>query len=105
MADDLKELIPVLLDRTIDGKLIWEPLAGTTLVTRVGEAGVELSRERPSVYLTIRDEQGRRLDGTSDRELNDPIDKMLLKLYDVARRRALKVDEKIETLRADLERL
>ncbi len=105
MADDLKELIPVLLDRINQGKVLWEALSGSSLVTHVGKTGIELSRERAITTLTVRDEEGRRLDTMSDSELSGSFSTLLNALYDLARRKALRVDETLETLKAELERL
>ena len=95
MADDfLKELIPVLLDRTNQGKVLWEALSGSSLVTHVGKTGIELSRERVITTLTVRDEEVlRRLETMSDSELSGSFSTLLNALYDLARRKALRVDE------------
>jgi hypothetical protein len=53
----------------------------------------------------VRDEEGRRLDTMSDTELSGSFSKLLNTLYDLARRKALRVDETLETLKAELERL
>jgi len=105
MADDLKELVPVLVDRTNQGKVQWEALTGSTLVAHVGKTVIELSRERELTTLIVRDDQGRRLEDVSENELDSMFDKLLNKLYDLARRQALRVNETLEALKSDLERL
>jgi hypothetical protein len=106
MTTTLEALIPSLLDKTTAGKLTWDVLSGPSFITRLGSAAIEITIDKTNdTILVLRDEQGRALERTSYSELQTPADKVLERLYNMVRRRALKVDEVLQSVKSDLDKL
>jgi hypothetical protein len=104
----LEELIPRILDRTLEDKLTWEPLTNDSVIARIEDASLELyagTSRGGGVRLTLRDDQGRVLESLSWEELPSPADGQLTELWQVARRKALQIDKVLSKLRDKLDRL
>ena len=101
---DPNHLVTVVLEKTMAGKLNWEETADqTAFIASVG-GNTTLKIEQGHNWddpdtLSLIDEKGKVL-----WEVDDP-QPMIEKLYKLARRIALKVDEKVEAILESLQKL
>lgn len=101
---DPTRLVSTVLDKTKAGKLKWEETAGaSTFIASVGgNATLEIQRSRdwnaPDT-LSLLDENGKLLWAITDPQT------LIVELFELARRIALKVDEKVEAFLETLQKL
>jgi hypothetical protein len=93
---NLTDLLPVLLQKTQEGKVRWEQLATESFLASVGDASFEVAKVKGVTQLSLRNTEGQRLEAVTWNLLRDPADKLLNQLYDEARRGALGVPQAIE---------
>ena len=102
---DHNRLVTVVLEKTRDGKLNWEETADQTafIASVGGNTTLKIERGRDwngfNDTLSLIDEKGIVL-----WEVDDP-QPMIEELYKLARRIALKVDEKVEAIMESLQKL
>lgn len=103
----LEELIPSILGKTNNGKLDWQALSENMMIVKAGENRViGIKREArsgvPIVQLSILDDEGNTLDsltvGRSDTRYSN-----LANLFDMARKRSLKIDAALEDVKRFLD--
>jgi hypothetical protein len=103
---NLIELIPILLQKTEEGKLEWDSLSNESFVARLGENAVEVGYNRQgAARLSLLDVTGRTLETALWSEIPSPWDQQLTKLLGIARRKALRVDETLADVKGFLDRL
>ena len=101
----LTDLIPILLQKTEEGKIDWEQLSTTSYFARFGDLTVESSSSKGDTFVALRNEEGTILEGASYGGTQPPIDGFIKRLFDSAKRRALKIDDAINILKDSLEKL
>ena len=103
----LKDTIPSLLAKTQEKKIEWEDIGGGgSFIARFGNLSLELRKTRDDVpILSLLDENGRRIETVDWSLLERPLDQQLEALYEQARRKALRVEDKIIDLRNKLDEL
>ncbi len=116
-AKQLVQLATKLTELTQQGKVVWEETAQETeFLTALPAYGVRISHEivgqnwGDDVFdyrLTILDEKGRVLETITDRKIYDDTYKsdLLSGLYELARRSALNVDDRLIDLLSGLQKL
>jgi hypothetical protein len=100
------DLIPILLEKSREDKINWEPLSSGSIVARFDEFSVELTDSpRGHVRIIIRDNEGRLLESTRWEELGKPYDDALNDLHALARRQALQIDKALDAIKSKLDKL
>jgi hypothetical protein len=98
------ELVNTILARTREGKLTCEELSLTGFMARVGQTIIIVDRSPGSqITLHVTDETGKLIELIN----NEPFtaDEILIEIYELARRQALKVDETLSELKRKLDAL
>jgi hypothetical protein len=102
------ELIPIALQKTKEGKLEWEALSrGGSFVARLGDnSSIEVGYTRDEEErFALLDSSGRILESTRWGEIGSPYDDHLRELTNLARRKALRVDETLKDAKGFLSKL
>lgn len=101
----LNELVPVLLQKSREGKIPWEQLSPTSYYVRMNDLIVEVTKvQGGNTSLRLRNESSI-IESTSYSDAPAPIDNMIVELYDIARRKGLRIDEAITSLKDALDGL
>ena len=103
---ELEHLLPQLIEKTEQNKLKWEPFANDRY-------GANLDNLRLVIWETVargpemllNDNEGHELSRLSRTLLPADAGQQLQDLFDMARRKALRVDEALSTLKDKLDRL
>jgi hypothetical protein len=102
----LAELIPGVLEKTAQGKLQWEELSSGSYITRVGSLSLELGDVRSvGVRIALLDDRSRVLESATYQTLSNPFDEHLMQLFQLVRRKALGVDQALDSLKSVLDKL
>jgi hypothetical protein len=102
----LVDLIPALLQKTKEGRLEWEDISGGSFVARLGENSVETSYDRDGdPKISLLDSNGRKLDTVLWGNIGSPFDDQLSELTAIARRRALRIDDTLKSVKGFLDNL
>jgi hypothetical protein len=99
----LVELIPALLEKSIEGKIDWEQLSSTSFIASIGELVVEVSKVSDTVVRLRRDSLV--IESVAYTTTRAPTDGMIVQLYEIARRKGLRVDETLNSLKNALDSL
>lgn len=104
----LSELVPTLTEKTRQGRLEWTDGGDRSFITNVNNVYVRVSYDNRSQSidhrLSVLDDSGNIIESlTPSRDTLDG--DRLEELYDAARRKALRVDEALDTLKQALSRL
>jgi hypothetical protein len=98
---DLKDLLPQILEKSESRALDWESFDPESFKSIVGPFQVIVRYKtytggsKPDAMLFLYDNEGKILDSLS-REQGEPLYVDIWHLYQLARRRALRVDEKLD---------
>ena len=115
--EKIAHLIDVLLEKTVQGKVSWESTANNdTFATALGLYGISISRyvSRPVIYtveereifiLTFLDKNGELFDSRVDDSSSFNDYNRLKELFTLARRSANNVDESLDNLLQELQRI
>lgn len=103
----LEEMIPSILAKTNEGKLDWQALSENMMIVTAGNNRViGIKRETRSgaqiAQLSILDDDGNTLDSVTVGR-TDPRYSTLAKLFDMARKRSLKIDAALEDVKKFLD--
>lgn len=103
----LADLVPSILQKTLERKLEWEDLSTGSFIARLGEHSLEVSQLKGdnSTRLALLDSNGRVLESISWTLLSAPTDKQLIELYQGARRQALRIDTALDDIAKNLKNL
>jgi len=102
----LVDLIPALLQKTKEGKIEWDSISTESFIARLGENSAEVGYSRQgTAKLSLLDSAGRMLETVNWTELSPPFDKQLDELVEIARRKALRIDETVKDVKGFLDRL
>ncbi len=107
---DYEPIIRKLLEKSEEGRLAWEKRNWPFVCTIDGQYTFEVARDGDTYSLTMKDSMGEDIFSVSREQevvYREPKDKellgMLRDLYELARRKALNVDEKLATVSALLD--
>lgn len=103
MAADprLLAILSELLAKTKADQVSWEPtVASNEFLTAFPEHSVKVQYQGGSYYLIVNDKAGRRLVSLTGQTAG--AEQLLPELYDLARRKALKIDENLDSLLSQL---
>jgi hypothetical protein len=103
---DLTDLIPILLQKTMEGKIEWDDISSGSYIARLGENSAEVAHDREGgAKLSLLDTNGRTLETVTWSKLSSPFDEQLNELMGIARRKALRIDETVRDVKGFLDRL
>ena len=105
----ITHLISLLHAKTMERRLVWETDSDNGIWVRIGASLIdvtynEVSRGASSYVVSIRNEQGTIVDQDTVSNENPLFDRLHL-LFSTARRAALKVDETLDAIMSQLEKL
>jgi hypothetical protein len=100
---DTPDLAGLILEKTQEGKLTWERLSSGAFATIIGRSNIVVDQTKNSnIMMRITNEDGLVVETLSS---HDRLDQTLEELYELARRRALRVDEVLSEIKQSLDRL
>lgn len=105
---ELESLIPVILEKTRQGKLRWEPASTVSdnYIATLEDAALELAADSAGhPRLALLNENGRRLQFVYWGAITSPANEQLVTLYELARRQALRIDSTLQRLSDQLKAL
>ena len=101
---DLNQILERLVQRTEEGKLTWSPtVADDQFRSTVENVRITIRTSDAGHRLEILDEYGQRIDFLDYSSTTAEQDAQLARLFDMARRSALRYDETLEKLAKALE--
>jgi hypothetical protein len=93
-----------LLQATLAGKIAWEPsLDRDVFITFLPSYGLTISGSPSPLSLSVRDDNGRVVDSLT--ALDVETTRVLLPLFEAARRKAQKADQAIDVVAAELAKI
>jgi hypothetical protein len=100
----MPEIFDMLFERSKEGKLDWTRLSSGSFYVNVGENAVSLDRSSNDEYgMTVQNSEGITVGRL--RFSSDEGKEKAKELYEIARRRALRVDETFDKIKEALDRL
>ncbi|WP_349369318.1 hypothetical protein [Salinarimonas sp.] len=102
----LADLLPTIAEKSQAGKLAWEEL-GTDVFTAslTSRYMIEVRRDRGRVTLALLNDHGRQLESVGDDYYLSEDSASVPRIFDIARRQALAVDDALSEAKRALESL
>ena len=93
------DLLSTIHQRTVEGKIEWSSLSNTGFIAQIGDNAITLDRTGPEIVLRITNDENTVIESSSSLRRADSI---IEQIYEIARRKALKIDETLSSLNSPL---
>lgn len=104
MTTKFEDFLPALIDKTRQGKIVWQSASTNLFSTEVGQLTVTVSNDGLTSTATLRNQDGDAIDSASGILIGTAKNRVL-ELYDAARRSALNIDASLVEFQKNLEKI
>jgi|SRR5215211_6739899 len=103
---EIEEITPLVLEKSREEKLKWEDAGEDAFYCNIKDMNLTIERTRSGHALTLRNTDGRVIERTSSAAFQeDALSEALAEIYELARRKALRVEDTLQRFKDALQGL